>query len=134
MLTYVYVAVGSAIGGLARFALGNAIQQHYESRPGAAPFPLGILLVNVSGSFLIGALLVAVARQGSHGDALRMLLVVGLCGGYTTFSTFSADTMILFENGASGMALLNILASVLLALGATFAGAFLARAAFGRLA
>ena len=101
-------------------------------RAGVQPFPIGTLIVNVSGSFLLGIILVAAARQGEHGSAIRLLLAVGLCGGYTTFSTFSADTIGLLERGGTGLAAMNVAASVALALVATFAGAALARALLGR--
>ena len=140
MLNYVYVAVGSAVGGLARFVVGTWLQGRLDDwapRTGAAPFlpfPIGTLIVNVTGSFLLGVILVVVSRQGAHANATRLLLAVGLCGGYTTFSTFSADTVGLLENGGGTLAMLNVVASVGLALLAVLAGAFLARLALGRLA
>ncbi len=140
MLNYVYVAVGSAVGGLARFVVGTWLQSRLDDwapRSGAAPFlpfPIGTLIVNVTGSFLLGVILVVVSRQGAHANTTRLLLAVGLCGGYTTFSTFSADTVGLLENGGGALATLNIVASVGLALLAVLAGAFVARMALGRLA
>ena len=140
MLNYVYVAVGSAVGGLARFVVGTWLQgrlDDWSPRTGAAPFlpfPIGTLIVNVTGSFLLGIILVVVSRQGANANATRLLLAVGLCGGYTTFSTFSADTVGLLENGGGALATLNIVASVGLALLAVLAGAFVARMALGRLA
>jgi CrcB protein len=138
MLSYAYVAVGSAIGGLARFVLGTWLQRHLDDlvpRGSAAPFlpfPIGTLIVNVTGSFLLGVILVAVDRQGAHANATRLLLAVGLCGGYTTFSTFSADTVGLLESGGTGLAAMNVAASLVFAVAATFAGVLLARAAIGR--
>jgi CrcB protein len=136
MMNYVYVAVGSAIGGVARFVVGSWVQRRLDDmmpRVGAIAFPIGTLIVNVSGSLLLGAILVVVARQqGESANATRLLLAVGLCGGYTTFSTFSAETLGLMENGSSGLAMLNVVASVALGVVAVFAGAFLARAALGR--
>ncbi|MEP6733154.1 MAG: CrcB family protein [bacterium] len=136
MLNYAYVAIGSAIGGLARFVLGTWAQRHLDDwapRAGALPFPIGTLIINVSGSFLLGAVLVIVARQsGPHANATRLLLAVGLCGGYTTFSTFSADTVALVESGGSALAALNVAASIGIAVLATIAGAAVARAVLGR--
>jgi CrcB protein len=136
MMNYVYVAVGSAIGGVARFVVGSWVQRRLDDtmpRVGAIAFPIGTLIVNVSGSLLLGAILVVVARQqGESANATRLLLAVGLCGGYTTFSTFSAETLGLMENGGGGLAMLNVVASVALGVAAVFAGAFLARAALGR--
>ena len=140
MLNYLYVAVGSAVGGLARFVVGTWLQSRLDDwapRSGTAPylpFPIGTLIVNVTGSFLLGAILVVVSRQGPHANATRLLLAVGLCGGYTTFSTFSADTVGLLENGGGALATLNIVASVGLSLLAVLAGAFVARLSLGRLA
>ena len=134
-MNYVYVAVGSAIGGVARFVVGSWAQRRLDDmmpRVGAIAFPIGTLIVNVTGSLLLGAILVIVARLGDEGNATRLLLAVGLCGGYTTFSTFSAETLGLMENGGSGLAMLNVAASVALGVAAVFAGAFLARAALGR--
>ena len=138
MLSYLYVAIGSAAGGLARFAIGSWLQRRLDDlapRTSVAPFlpfPIGTLIVNVTGSFLLGAILVVVSRQGPGANAMRLLLAVGLCGGYTTFSTFSADTLTLMENGGGALASLNIAASVGLGIIAVFAGSFIARAALGR--
>jgi len=138
MLNYVYVAVGSAIGGVARFVVGSWLQRRLDDwapRAGALPFPIGTLIVNVTGSLLLGAVLVIVARQQpANQNATRLLLAVGLCGGYTTFSTLSADTLGLMENGGGAMAMVNVVASMALGVAAVFAGAFLARAALGRVA
>jgi CrcB protein len=135
MMNYVYVAVGSAIGGVARFVVGSWAQSRLDDampRVGAVAFPIGTLIVNVTGSLLLGAILVVVARQqGESANATRLLVAVGLCGGYTTFSTFSAETLGLMEKGGSGLAMLNVVASVALGVAAVFAGAFLARAALG---
>ncbi|MEO7455875.1 MAG: fluoride efflux transporter CrcB [Gemmatimonadaceae bacterium] len=137
MLSYVYVAIGSALGGLTRFVVGGWLQRRLDDlvpRTGTVPFPIGTMLVNVTGSFLLGVVLVVVARQGTQSNMLRLLLGVGFCGGYTTFSTFSADTLALVEGGATATAMLHVLASVALALAAAFAGALLARAALGKVA
>ena len=140
MLNYLYVAFGSAAGGLARFIVGTWLQRRLDDlvpRSIAAPFlplPIGTLIVNVSGSFLIGILIVAMARQPAHSNMINLLLVVGLCGGYTTFSTFSADTVALIESGAPGIAALNVAASLALAFAGTLAGFLLARGVLVRLA
>src|SRR5471032_2485006 len=112
MLNYLYVAVGSAVGGVARFAIGTWLQRRLDdmiprtTTLPSLPFPIGTLIVNVTGSFLLGVILVVVARSGEHANTTRLLLAVGLCGGYTTFSTLSADTVGLLESGGSGLALL----------------------------
>jgi CrcB protein len=135
MLSYLYVAVGSAVGGVARFTLGSWLQRRLDDwapRAGALPFPIGTLIVNVTGSFLLGVLVVVVARQAGAANATRLLLAIGFCGGYTTFSTFSYDTVALLEGGAATLATLNVVASLGLALAGTFGGMLLARALLAR--
>ena len=106
-----YVAVGSAVGGVARYLLGAYIQQ------GAGPsFPTGTLVVNVSGSFLLGLLLRYALGSGAISPELRAMLTIGFCGGYTTFSTFSFESAVLLEEGQHARAGLYILASVVLSL------------------
>jgi fluoride exporter len=121
-----YVAIGGALGSVARFVLGTLVQQ----RVGAG-FPFGTLLVNVTGSIAIGAIM----RWGTAGawvsPETRLFLVTGLCGGYTTFSTFSYETARLLEDGEQSRAALYVVLSVVLSLAGTFAGFVLARAAIG---
>ena len=133
MLQYLYVALGSAAGGVARWSLGGLIQRRLgDARSGGAmAFPAGTLVVNVSGSFLLGVILMYVARHGDDSMAMRLLLAVGFCGGYTTFSTFSADTVALVESGAATAAALNVAASLALSFAATFGGIVLGRALWG---
>jgi CrcB protein len=130
MGSYLYVAIGSAIGGLARFVLGSWFQRRLDEwmpRAGVLPFPVGTLIVNVTGSFILGVLAVAVARDGDGADVMRWLLAVGFCGGYTTFSTFSHETVVLMERGAGTLAAVNVAASLALAFLGTFAGVALGR-------
>jgi CrcB protein len=130
MGSYLYVAAGSAAGGLARFIVGGWLQRRLDDwmpRAGALPFPIGTLLVNVTGSFALGVLAVVIARRGDGADAIRLLLAIGFCGGYTTFSTFSYDTVALMESGAGSLAATNVAASLALAFLATFAGVALGR-------
>jgi CrcB protein len=134
-LNYLYVALGSAAGGLARLVTGVWLQERFaDAMPhaGAKPFPIGTLLVNASGSFVIGVLIVAMARRPAHANLFYYLLIVGFCGGYTTFSTFSADTVALVESGGGSLAALNVAASLALAFAATLAGFVIARVALGR--
>src|SRR5438105_9812919 len=87
-----YVALGSAVGGVARFALATIVQQRV-----GPDFPAGTLVVNVSGSLLLGFLLRYSLGTVAISPEVRALLTTGFCGGYTTFSTFSYDTMLLRE-------------------------------------
>lgn len=115
------VAAGGAFGALGRYWLATAAQ-----RIGGSGFPYGTLTVNVLGSLLIGVLYVAFERGGLHQD-LRLLLTVGLLGAFTTFSTFSLETLVLLEQGTWGRALVNIVASVVFCLVACAIGVYLAR-------
>lgn len=119
-----YVAVGGALGSVARYLVGTLVQ----ARAGAG-FPVGTLLVNVTGSLLIGVLMRWATAGSAIGPEMRVLLVTGICGGYTTFSTFSYETVALLEDGEHARALLYVVLSVALSLAATAAGFALARAA-----
>ena len=134
MLSYVYVALGSAAGGVARWSLGNWVQRLAGGAPPAV-FPVGTLVVNASGSFVLGMLAVLLSRSGdARGDVARLLLGVGFCGGYTTFSTFSLDTVALLETRGWAPAATNVVVSVGAGLVGVAAGMLLGRAAMGRLA
>lgn len=104
------IGFGGGAGSICRYLLGSCLS-------GGGAFPQGTFAVNVVGSLLIG---LCIARL--DGGALRMLLVVGFCGGFTTFSTFSADTVALLQKGACGTAALYAAGSVASCLLATAAG------------
>lgn len=118
------IAVGSAAGGVARFVLATAVQ----ARSGGA-FPSGTLLVNVSGSLLLGFLLRYALGSTAISPEVRAMLTTGFCGGYTTFSTFSYETVALIEDGDYRRAGSYVTASVALSLLGTLGGFALARAA-----
>jgi CrcB protein len=116
------VALGGAIGSASRYALSYAVQSRTTSL-----FPWGTLLVNVTGSFLVGLIMrYALGGQAISAEA-RLFLTVGFCGGYTTFSTFSYESIRLIEDGDYRRAGLYIVSSVALSLAATAAGFMLAR-------
>lgn len=117
-----HVALGSAAGGALRWALGAALQ-----RSTGDAFPLGTFSVNVVGSFALGFLLHWTAARTGVSAETRALLTTGFCGGFTTFSAFSAETVELAASGAWGRAALYVGLSVSLALAATVAGLALAR-------
>jgi fluoride exporter len=117
-----YVALGSAIGGVSRYLLGGLVQRMLDTT-----FPAGTLLVNVTGSFLLGAIIRYALETPSLTPEVRAFLTIGFCGGYTTFSTFSYETMALLEDGEWARAGVYITASVVLSLIATFLGFALAR-------
>jgi len=120
--TFWAVAFGAALGGVARYYLASAIQQRV-----GPTFPWGTLVINVSGSLLLGVLMRYALATPSVSAELRAFLTTGFCGGYTTFSTYSYETATLLEDGQYGRAGTYALASVVLALVATFAGFVLAR-------
>lgn len=108
---FVSVALGGALGSIARYLAGI-----YVGRLFGTAFPWATLFINISGSFLIGALAEAFALRWDTAQATRILLVVGLCGGYTTFSTFSLDVVTLLGRGeivaASAYAVVSVMVSV----------------------
>jgi len=119
------IAAGSAIGGALRYLAGTLIQRMI-----GGTFPSGTLVVNITGSFAIGVLM-RWSLDASHSAELRAFLTVGLCGGYTTFSAFSYETLALAQDGAYGRAAGYAIGSVVLALLATLAGLALANAVAG---
>jgi CrcB protein len=119
-----YIAVGSALGGVGRYVIGTALQQ----RVGIA-FPIGTLIVNISGSLLLGFLLRYALGVTQISPETRAFLTTGFCGGYTTFSTFTYDTAVMFESGQFRRAALYITLSVVVSLVAMFAGFALAQSA-----
>lgn len=128
--------MGAMIGNLALVALGGAVGavlRHLgvlgAARWLGAGFPYGTLAVNVAGSFLIGVVFSALtAREAMH---LAPFLTVGVLGGFTTFSAFSLDALILWERGAAGLAAAYVLASVALSLGAVGLGVIVVRGGLG---
>jgi CrcB protein len=116
------IAVGAAAGGVSRFYLGAAIQQ----RMGGS-LPWGTLAINISGSLLLGFLIRYAMATPAISMEVRAMLTVGFCGGYTTFSSYSYETLVLIEEGQFARAAAYSLGSVVLALFATFAGFMLAR-------
>jgi len=112
-----FIATGGAIGALLRFWLSTGM--HALLGRG---FPYGTLAVNVLGSLAIGWVYVMLIERMSAGPELRSLLLVGLLGAFTTFSTFSIETLNLIESGEQLKALTNILLSVSLCLAACWAG------------
>jgi CrcB protein len=115
-MTVLLVAVAGALGALARFAVHGLVQSRTASR-----FPFGIFVVNMVGSFMLGIVVGLVVAQGVDPD-LRVVVGTGFIGAYTTFSTFSYDTVGLWESGATRAALVNALGSVGLGLVAATAG------------
>jgi len=116
------VAIGGALGSVARYATIIGI-----GRLVGVGFPYGVLVVNVTGGFIVGVLVELMALAWSPSDTMRIFLIVGILGGYTTFSAFSLDVWLLLEKGLYGPALLYIAASVILSVGALVAGLTITR-------
>jgi len=119
----ILIGVGGGIGAICRFLLSRSVQLIFPF-----VFPLGTLVVNILGSFLIGFLSILIFnRFGAMGAELRALLLVGLLGGFTTFSTFSLEAMELWENGAGIKLIFYLLLSVALGLFPAYGGLILGR-------
>lgn len=116
------VALGSAAGGVARFLLSAWLEQRT-----ASSFPYATLLVNLSGSLLLGFLATWTYETVGVPAELRALLTTGLCGGFTTFSTFSLETVALADEGALGRAALYVALSVVLCVIGAYGGVLGAR-------
>jgi CrcB protein len=122
MSVVVSVAVGGALGAVSRYGLDRVIEQRSESS-----FPWSTFVINATGCLLVGFLIAALVDRRSAPEWVRAGLVVGFCGGYTTFSTFGQETLDLIEADEVVLAVLNVCASVVVGVLAVLAGAWLAR-------
>lgn len=122
MNSILYVMSGGAIGAAMRYGLSRAI----PVSAGGWPWPT--FIANISGGFLMGVLAGWLLRSGGSAEPLRLFVGVGILGGFTTFSAFSLETAAMIQRGQLGAAVGYAGASVLLALGATFAGMTAAKA------
>lgn len=113
------VMVGGAVGSLARYVTGVAIMGRFGGR-----FPLGTMIINVTGSFLIGLLMTLLTERQAN-PAWRLVLVVGFLGGYTTFSSFEWETYSAVRDGGFWIGVLNVAGSVALGYSAVWLGSAL---------
>jgi len=119
MAAYLYIAAGGALGSIARYWMAGAIDGRLNTN-----FPWGTVLVNITGSFAIGIFAALATGDGRWGisESTRLFLIVGICGGFTTFSSFSLQTLNLLREGlllrAGGHIALSVIACVV----ATWAG------------
>ena len=124
-MQFLYVFIGGGLGAVCRYMATTAIGARF-----GLMFPFGTLLVNTLGSFLMalvrGILLSLAKSTNMLPESLRLLLTVGFLGGFTTFSSFSMETMTLINGGSILLALVNIGANVLLGLGAAILGLHIA--------
>jgi CrcB protein len=115
------VMLGGAAGSLARYVVGAAIMNRVGGR-----FPLGTVFINITGSFLIGFIMTMLTERLNPNPNWRLLLVVGVLGGYTTFSSFEWETLGLVRDGGRWLALLNVAGSVVLGYIAVWLGVVVA--------
>lgn len=103
------VGIGGGLGSICRYFAGTLIQQKSTST-----FPIGTLTINILGSLLIGLLIGIVGKNFSYSMDIKLLLITGFCGGFTTFSTFSAENFQLLQNGQYSWAFIYTLTSITL--------------------
>jgi CrcB protein len=122
LTTCLLVMLGGALGSLARYVLSFLVEDYNH------PLPLTTIGINITGSFLIGFFGTLTLAHGRFpvSENVRMFVMVGLCGGYTTFSSFSLQTLDLMRSGAIARAAINVVASVVLCVLAVGVGHFLA--------
>jgi CrcB protein len=118
---YIMVVLGGGMGSLARYVLGTAIMSRFGGK-----FPLGTMIINVTGSFAIGVLMTLLTERFQPHPYWRFVLVIGFLGGYTTFSSFEYESLRAVREGGSILGLLNLVGSVALGFAAVWAGAVLA--------
>lgn len=111
---FLLVGIGGALGSMLRYGCNLFI--------GLKPFPLATLLINTTGSFIIGVVVACAAKNETFAANWRLFLATGICGGFTTFSAFSLENVQLLESGKFGMLAFYIAASVLLGIAAVWLG------------
>ena len=123
MRPFLWVSIGAIVGANARY-----IVSRWSARLLSTNFPYGTLFINVTGSFLLGLFLVWTTERVLADPKWRLLVAIGFCGSYTTFSSFAFESMAYVEQGHWSLFAANVIANNLLCLGAVIAGAALARA------
>jgi len=121
-VAYLWIALGAVAGASARYFLGGYVAKIIPSS-----FPYGTLLINVSGSFLLGFFLIWTSERVLADPRWRLLVAIGFCGSFTTFSSYAFETFGLFEQGQWMLVGANIIASNLICLISALGGAALAR-------
>jgi CrcB protein len=121
-MNYLLVFAGGGLGATFRHGINMLCARVFGTH-----FPLGTFLINVSGSLVMGLIAGYLAFKGSAAQPWRLFVMTGVLGGYTTFSTFSLDSAVLYERGEIALAALYVTGSVVLAIGGLFAGLALVR-------
>ncbi len=123
MAAYLWVSLGAIAGAALRYFLSRLAAKLIT-----VEFPVGTLFINVTGSFILGLFLVWTSERVLADFRWRLLIAIGFCGSYTTFSSYAFESFAYFEQGQWALFATNILANNVLCLGAVLAGAMLARA------
>jgi len=121
MKELIYVFIGGGLGSLARFKLGKWLNAFHN-----ANFPLGTFAINIIACFIMGFIIGLADHKQLLSPASRLFWTVGFCGGFSTFSAFSSETLTLFQQGQNSTMLLYILLSVVICVTATFGGLLIA--------
>jgi fluoride exporter len=122
LVSYGCIALGAIVGASARYALSLLIARNFSTS-----FPYGTLLINITGSLIVGFFLVFSTERALLDPRWRLLIVIGFCGSYTTFSSYAFESFALMERGQWLLSGVNIVASNVLCLAAVLAGAAVAR-------
>jgi fluoride exporter len=122
LVSYGCIALGAVVGASARYALSLLIARNFSTS-----FPYGTLLINITGSLIVGFFLVFSTERALLDPRWRLLIVIGFCGSYTTFSSYAFESFALMERGQWLLSGVNIVASNTLCLAAVLAGAAVAR-------
>jgi len=122
-MQFIYVFIGGGLGAMCRFGIGQWITNSENG------FPLPTLIANLASSFILGLLIGYSINQNLHTN-YKLLLMTGFCGGFSTFSTFSAETYQLLVNGDTGLSFLYVTSSVLVCVSAVWAGIIISKMLF----
>jgi CrcB protein len=121
-VNYLWIALGAVVGASARYFLSSYVARHFSTT-----FPYGTLLINITGSLILGFFLVYSTERVLLDPRWRLFMAIGFCGSYTTFSSYAFESFALMEQSQWLMTGMNILGSNVLCLAAVLAGAALAR-------
>lgn len=122
MMNYLFVSIGAALGGALRYWMADFVQKYLP-----ISFPYGTLTVNVVGSFILGIIIFVIDTRQMINYQTKIFFTIGFCGGFTTFSTFSLETINLLRHSEYFYAFLNIMLNVILCLSAVYIASLFAQ-------